>query len=67
MGGAIGYLSYDLKSTSKKHPLIPKMIMGVYDWAVVVDHLNSESWLIKNDFDGGLGLSWESLQSLFVK
>ena len=67
MGGAIGYLSYDLKSTSKKHPLIPKMIMGVYDWAVVVDHLNSKSWLIKNDFDGGLGLSWESLQSLFVK
>ena len=51
MGGAIGYLSYNLRNNTKNKPLIPKMIIGIYDWAVVIDHRSSKTWLIQNNFD----------------
>ncbi len=44
-GGAIGYFSYDLGRTLEKVPntikddlLLPDMEVGIYDWAIIVDH-----------------------------
>ena len=44
-GGALGYFSYDLAryleslpSKAKKVIDIPEMMMGIYDWAIIVDH-----------------------------
>ncbi|MES2624581.1 MAG: aminodeoxychorismate synthase component I [Pseudomonadota bacterium] len=41
-GGAIGYFGYDLLNPGKpkKQPEInlPDMLVGIYDWAVIVDH-----------------------------
>ena len=38
VGGALGYLSYELNDISSKKNLIPKFMIGIYDWAIVVDH-----------------------------
>ncbi len=55
-GGAMGYFSYDLARRLEKLPVIAKdaeniaeMVVGIYRWAVVVDHVKKESWLIGND------------------
>ena len=52
-GGAIGYLSYDLGRRIEILPqqaeadlAIPEMIIGLYDWALVIDHLQQEAYLI---------------------
>ena len=67
MGGAIGYLSYNLKNNTKNNSLVPKMIIGIYDWAVVIDHFSAKAWLIQNDFDKNPSYCWDSLQELFNK
>jgi para-aminobenzoate synthetase component I len=67
MGGAIGYLSYNLKNNTKNNSLIPKMIIGIYDWCVVIDHLSSKAWLIQNNFDKNPSFCWNGLQELFNK
>ncbi len=51
-GGAIGYFSYDLgrriehlpELTSDKEN-IPEILLGIYNWAIVVDHRRSETLL----------------------
>ena len=52
-GGAIGYFGYDLVRRIEKLPVIaedaeqmPEMAVGIYRWAVVVDHLEQCSWLV---------------------
>jgi para-aminobenzoate synthetase component 1 len=52
-GGAIGYFAYDLARRLEKLPKIaqdtenlPDMAIGIYDWAVVVDHLKKQSLLV---------------------
>ena len=53
IGGAIGYFSYDLSrniecihdNRDEKEPL-PSMVVGIYDWAVIVDHVARETWLV---------------------
>ncbi len=52
-GGAIGYFSYDLARRLEKLPCIaendekiPEMAVGIYQWAVIVDHQRRESWLV---------------------
>ena len=67
MGGAIGYLSYNLKNNTKNNSLIPKMIIGIYDWSVVIDHLLSKAWLIQNNFDKNPSYCWDGLQKIFNK
>jgi len=51
-GGAIGYFGYDLARRIERVPAlaedaerIPEMAIGIYDWAVVVDHLERRSGL----------------------
>jgi para-aminobenzoate synthetase component 1 len=52
-GGAIGYFSYDLARGLEKLPVIAEdaehiadMAVGIYEWAVIVDHLQQKSYLV---------------------
>ncbi|NOR81136.1 MAG: aminodeoxychorismate synthase component I [Methyloprofundus sp.] len=52
-GGAIGYFSYDLGRNLESLPEIaedaehiPDMAVGIYQWAVVVDHEEEKSYLV---------------------
>lgn len=52
-GGAIGYFAYDLGRQLETLPEIaqdaehiPDMAVGIYQWAVVVDHLQERSYLV---------------------
>jgi para-aminobenzoate synthetase component 1 len=52
-GGTLGYFSYDLGRRFERLPSMaedaekmPEMAVGIYDWAVVVDHLEKRSWLV---------------------
>ncbi len=52
-GGAIGYFAYDLGRTLESLPEIavdaehiPDMAVGIYQWAVVVDHEQQKSYLV---------------------
>ncbi|MDF1582650.1 MAG: aminodeoxychorismate synthase component I [Methyloprofundus sp.] len=52
-GGAIGYFAYDLGRQLEKIPNltvdaehIPDMAVGIYQWAVVVDHQEQNSYLV---------------------
>ena len=54
-GGALGYFSYDLARRLEKIPVIAKdeenlaeMAVGIYSWAVIVDHHKKQSWLVGN-------------------
>ena len=52
-GGAIGYFAYDLGRNLESLPEIaedaehiPEMAVGIYQWAVVVDHQQEKSYLV---------------------
>jgi len=52
-GGAIGYFSYDLARRLENLPVIAEnaegiadMVVGIYEWAVIVDHLLNKSYLV---------------------
>ena len=52
MGGAVGYFSYDLARRLESVPSLaedaerlPEMRVGIYDWALVVDHQEQKCWL----------------------
>lgn len=51
--GAIGYIGYDLGRRIEKMPEIardndclPEMLLGIYDWAVIVDHAACKTTLL---------------------
>jgi len=53
IGGAIGYFSYDLARSfesipqqAKKNIEIPDMMVGIYDWAIIVDHQQQKTTLV---------------------
>jgi len=55
-GGALGYFSYDLARRLEKLPVtakdqedIAEMAVGIYSWAVIVDHLQKKSWLVGSE------------------
>ena len=57
-GGAIGYFSYDLARRLETLPIIAKdaehiadMAVGIYQWAVIVDHQQQKSVLVGHDCD----------------
>ena len=52
-GGALGYFSYDLARRLEKLPnlakdaeQIPEMAVGIYEWAVIVDHEKQQTHLV---------------------
>jgi len=66
-GGAIGYFSYDLARRLENLPVISidkehiaEMSIGIYSWAVIVDHFKKESWLLSPEH-----YDWQSLVEIF--
>ena len=54
-GGALGYFSYDLGRSIESLPEIaasgmplPELLVGIYDWAIVVDHHKQRSYLVSH-------------------
>ncbi len=71
-GGAAGYFAYDLGRRIEKIPVIshddlqlPDMAIGIYDWAVIVDHQLRRSWLCSSGRDESTLENWSSLQQIF--
>ena len=72
-GGAIGYFSYDLGRRLERIPAvaedaehIPEMAIGIYDWALVVDHKQQKCWLVGQGRCAGTRKQWQDLVSLFT-
>lgn len=72
MWGAVGYFAYDLArqvetlpNLSLLNPTIPHMMVGIYDWAVVVDHREKTACLISNGFQQSTRDGWADLCALF--
>ncbi len=73
-GGAIGYFSYDLARRVERLPVvtqdaerIPEMAIGIYDWAVVVDHVERRAWLVGQGRDPETDIRWDALVALFTE
>ena len=71
-GGAIGYFGYDLARRIEKLPgiardneSIPDMMVGIYDWMVVVDHHQQQSWIVTQGRDSRTAAIWEMLKLEF--
>ena len=67
-GGAVGYLGYDLGRRLERIPSIavadiamPDLAMGLFDWAVVIDHAARRTWLVANGRDPRTFAVWDSL------
>jgi para-aminobenzoate synthetase component 1 len=67
-GGAVGYLGYDLGRRFERIPAIAAadidmadMAVGLYDWAVVVDHEARRSWLVGAGRDARTFADWERM------
>lgn len=71
-GGAVGYFSYDLarqlehlENRALSNEAIPHMMVGIYDWAVVVDHREKTAYLVSNGFQQSTHDHWDALCTLF--
>ena len=71
-GGAIGWFAYDLGRRLERLPIraldaeqIPDMAVGIYDWALVVDHHREKAWLVGAGRDPRTQRRWADLVSLF--
>lgn len=70
-GGAIGYFSYDLARRLETLPVnaqdaehIPEMAVGIYNWAVIIDHQLKHSYLVGHGCDD---FHWRLLVGMFSK
>lgn len=73
-GGAIGYFGYDLGRRLERLPVLaedaeslPEMAVGIYDWALVVDHHLRRSWLVAQGRDPHTPPRWEALVERFSR
>jgi para-aminobenzoate synthetase component 1 len=71
-GGAIGWLAYDLgrrierlPSLAKDAEQVPDLAVGIYDWALIVDHASAKAWLASRGRDPATRRRWDSLVSMF--
>ena len=71
-GGAIGYFGYDLARRLEKLPTLaadaenlPEMAVGIYDWALVVDHQERRSFLVGSGRDPATATRWPHLAHAF--
>jgi para-aminobenzoate synthetase component 1 len=70
-GGAMGYFSYDLGRRLERLPSraahdidMPEMAVGLYDWAVVVDHRAKRTWLVSCGRDARSSENWERVREI---
>jgi para-aminobenzoate synthetase component I len=73
-GGAIGYFGYDLGRRLERLPSLavddeqlPELAVGLYDWAVVIDHLERRTWLAAADRTPRASQQWRQLIERFSK
>jgi para-aminobenzoate synthetase component 1 len=71
-GGAIGYFGYDLARRLEQLPSqardgehMPQMVIGIYDWAVVVDHREKRAFLVSYGHQSETLSRWQALCELF--
>ena len=71
-GGAMGYFAYDLAQRIEKVPNnaipaieLPEMMIGIYDWAVIVDHREQKSVLVSHGLVSATSQNWPRQQALF--
>lgn len=71
-GGAIGYFGYDLARRLEKLPVlaedaehIPEMAVGIYEWALLVDHRKRCSYLLGLRDSERVQAQWQDLLALF--
>ena len=64
-GGAIGYFGYDLARRIERLPslaldeeAIPDLAVGIYRWAVVVDHQAQQTWLAGSGLNASEQQNW---------
>lgn len=73
MGGAVGYFGYDLARRLEKLPSLalahhlPDMQVGIYDWALVVDHQEQRAFLASYGRAPLTHEHWQDLLELFTK
>lgn len=72
-GGAIGYFGYDLArrwiELPARHPAAdtpPEMAIGLYDWALLVDHVARQSWLVGAGRDPRTLADWDRRVARFT-
>ncbi len=72
-GGALGYFAYDLvrrveklPTIAKNNEAIPEMAIGLFDWAVVIDHHAQQSYLVGQGRDANTFNLWEQLKTIFT-
>ena len=72
-GGAIGYLSYDLARRIERLPdqaradaPLPELAVGLYDWALVVDHAAQACHLVSQGHDPSSSSLWDRLVERFT-
>ncbi len=72
-GGALGYFAYDLVRRLEALPTLaidaerlPEMAVGVYDWALVVDHEAERSVLVGSGRDPRTRERWAELRERFA-
>lgn len=72
-GGAIGWFGYDLgrrmqglAGVGNTPTELPDMAVGLYDWAIVVDHQEATSWLVAAGRDPATAQRWEALRAQFL-
>ena len=70
VGGALGFLSYDLGRRIEKIPDIasddvgiPEMAMGIYHWAYISDHEEKKSMLVGDISEPRVRLNWDDILS----
>lgn len=71
-GGALGYFGYDLARRLERLPSkardaenIPDMMIGIYEWAVIVDHHERKTFLVSRTQDFAASLNWPHLVRRF--
>ena len=71
-GGAIGYFAYDLARRVERLPSValdaenmPEMMVGIYDWALVVDHQSQSAYLVSHCKHPQTEQDWPALCALF--
>lgn len=71
-GGAVGYFGYDLarrlerlEDIASNEDAIDTMKIGIYDWAVLVDHRNKTACLVSHGFDAKTRARWPELCARF--
>lgn len=71
-GGAVGYFAYDLMRQLERLPqlnaadvALPHMLIGIYDWCVLVDHQEKTAFLVSHGFEQTTHDHWQELCLLF--